>query len=306
MPDPIVALVGVETLFGADVREQITSRLPNVRLQLIGAQPDDEVILTAEAGEAAVITGLDSERLQSAQAIVLAGSPESSRKAMAKLGSVKVPVFDLTYGLEDLPEARLAPEPSRIPHPAASTLVALLRTLHAAHTVQRAVAQIFVPASEFGRPGVMELQKQTSQLLSFKPLEKIVFSDQLAYNLLAGTLTELETRIEKHVASLLGRTPEVPMPSLRLLQACVMHGYGFSVWVQLASREGVAKTLEAGGFDLWPDEAPSMAGVAGQTGMSVGAIQEDRNDRSGLWIWAAADQYQLASGQCASLLGAVL
>ncbi len=309
MADPIVALVGVETLLGADVRELIAERLPKVRTRLIGAQAGDEMILTAEGGEAAVITGVDSDKLQSAQAIVLAGSPDSSRKAMAKLGRAQVPVFDLTHGLEDLPEARLAPEPARVqivPHPAASTLIALLRTLHSGHTVQRAVAQILAPASELGRPGVAELQKQTSQLLAFQPIEKSVFPEQLAFNLLAGTLAETEARIEKHVASLLGRTPEVPMPSLRLVHAPVMHGYSFSVWVQLASRDGAAKTLKKSGFDLWPDQASNVVGVAGQSGMSIGAMQEDRNDRGGLWIWAVVDQFQVSASQCVSLLGAVL
>ena len=309
MADPIVALVGGETLLGADVREMIADRLPHVKTRLIGTQADDAVILTAEGGEATVITGVDSERLQSAQAVVLAGSAESSRKAMARLGAVRIPVIDVSYGLEDLPEARLAPEASRVqivPHPAASTLVALLRTLHAAHTVERTVAQIFAPASEHGRAGVAELQTQTAQLLAFQPLEKVIFPEQLAFNLLAGTLAESESRVEKHVASLLGRTPEIPMPSLRMIQAPVMHGYSFSIWVQLAERAGAAKTLEAGGFDLWPDDAPHVVGVAGESGMSIGAVQEDRNTRDGLWIWVVADQFRVSAGQAASLLGAAL
>ena len=83
MADKIVALVGGETLLGADVRELIADRLPQVRTRLIGAQSADGLILTEVAGEAAVITALDGENLTSAQAVVLAGSPESSRKAMA-------------------------------------------------------------------------------------------------------------------------------------------------------------------------------------------------------------------------------
>ena len=144
------------------------------------------------------------------------------------------------------------------------------------------------------------------ELLSFQPLEKTIFPDQLAYNLLAGTLGDTESRIEKHIASLLGRTPEVPMPSLRVIQAPVMHGYSFSIWVQLAAREGAAKTLEAGGFDVWADDAPNVVSVAGQSGMSVGALREDHNDRRGLWLWLVADQYRVAAGQCVALLGAAL
>lgn len=307
--DAIVALVGGETLLGADVRELIADRLPQVRTRLIGAQADDAVILTEEGGEAAVITGFDAGNLSEAKAVVLAGSADSSRKTMAQLRGSTIPVFDLTGGLEDLPEARLAPEPARVqvvPHPAASTLVALLRTLHAAHTVQRMVAMVLAPASELGRAGVAELQKQTTQIFSFQPLEKVIFPDQLAFNVLAGSLGETEARIEKHVASLLGRTPDVPMPSIRLIQAPVMHGYSFSIWVQLGSRDGVTQTLESGGFDVWTDDPPHVVGVAGQSGMSIGAIQEDRNDRAGVWLWVVADQFRVAAGQCVSLLGAAL
>jgi aspartate-semialdehyde dehydrogenase len=310
MADPIVALVGGETLLGADVRELIADRLPQVRTRLIGAQSMNAVILTEVAGEAAVITQLDGENLKSAQAVVLAGSAESSMKAMALMRGSQIPVFDVTHGLEELPEARLAPEPSRVqvvPHPAASALVALLRTVHPHHTVERAVVQAFAPASELGRAGVEELQKQTAQLLAFQPIDKIVFPEQLAFNLLAGTLGETELRIEKHMASLLGRTPEVPMPSLRVIQSPVMHGYSFSVWLQLGGeRDGVAKTLENGGFDLWVDDPPNAVGVAGESGMSIGAVHEDRNDRKAVWIWMVADQFRVAAGQCVALLGAAV
>jgi aspartate-semialdehyde dehydrogenase len=76
--------------------------------------------------------------------------------------------------------------------------------------------------------------------------------------------------------------------------------------VQLAQRDGVAETLKDGGFDVWPDEAPNVVGVAGESGMSVGALQPDRNDHRGFWIWAVADQFRLAAGQAVSLLGSAL
>ena len=311
MTEPIIALVGGETLLGSDVRELIADRLPQVRTRLVGAQADNTVILTAEQGEAAVITNLDSERLTSAKAVVLAGSPDSSRKAMAMLrGAPEVPVFDMTGALEDLPEARLAPETARIrvvPHPAASLLTALMRTLHPRHTVERMVAQILAPASEHGRAGVDELQKQATELLSFQPVSKLVFPDQLGFNLLAGTLGTVETRIDRHLASLLGRTPELPLPSVRLVQAPVMHGYSFSIWVQLAAeRDAVPATLKDGGFDVWPDGAPNVMSVAGETGMSAGALEADRSDHRGYWIWAVADQFRVAAAQCVALLEAVL
>jgi hypothetical protein len=49
-----------------------------------------------------------------------------------------------------------------------------------------------------------------------------------------------------------------------------------------------------------------VVGIAGQSGLSIGAVEEDRNDHRGLWIWLAADQFRVAAGHCVSLLGAVL
>ena len=313
MADSLIALVGGETLLGADVRELLAERVANARVRLVGAQAIGTAILTeGAAGEADVITGIDSDTLTEAKLVILAGSPDSSRKALAMLrNNPEIPVLDLTFGAEDLPEARLAPEPARIqvvPHPAASVLVALLRTLHAGHTVERTVAHLMAPASEFGRAGVTELQHQTAQLLSFQPLEKQVFGgEQLGFNLLAGAVAETEARIEKHVASLLGRTPEVPMPSLRVTLAPVMHGYSMSIWVSLAgSRDGVEATLKEGGFDIWPDNAPNVVGVAGQSGISLGAMAADHNDHRGYWIWAAADQFRVQAGQAVALAGHLL
>ena len=53
-----------------------------------------------------MITPLDAERLQGSDVIFCAGTPESTRKAYDLAG--ERPTFiDLTYALEDLPEARL-------------------------------------------------------------------------------------------------------------------------------------------------------------------------------------------------------
>lgn len=67
--NPKVALVGGESLLGQDVREVFRERLPHVRIDLVGSR--DSEILTEEAGEAVVMTGLDGDTL--AEADVIAG-----------------------------------------------------------------------------------------------------------------------------------------------------------------------------------------------------------------------------------------
>ena len=48
----------------------------------------------------------------------------------------------------------------------------------------------------------------------------------------AVKLEDVEARIERHLASLLALASRAPMPSLRLIQAPVFHGYSFSAWVE--------------------------------------------------------------------------
>jgi aspartate-semialdehyde dehydrogenase len=186
----------------------------------------------------------------------------------------------------------------------------LLRRLHAADPVCNSVIQIFAPASEHGVSGVHELQQQTVSLLSFKSLPKAVFDAQLSFNLLArygeeapAPLEETEMRIERHLASLLalpGDGEGAPMPSLRLIQAPVFHGYSFSAWVEFRDAPDMeilesglsADGIEVRGRDFEP---PSNVGQAGQGGIAVGGITPDRNHAEAVWLWFVADNVRLAA-----------
>jgi len=172
------------------------------------------------------------------------------------------------------------------------------------------VIQIFAPASEHGMPGVRELQQQTVSLLSFKNLPKAVFDAQLGFSLLArygeeapAPLERVELGIERHLATLLelpGEGAGAPMPSLRLIQAPVFHGYSFSAWVEFEENPGV-EALESGLACEWIDvrgaefEPPTNVGQAGQGGIAVGAIAEDRNQPGACWFWVVADNLRLAA-----------
>src|SRR5205814_1998122 len=154
--------------------------------------------------------------------------------------------------------------------------------------------------------GIDELQQQTVSLLSFKGLPKDVFDAQLSFAMLArygeeaaAALEDIELRIERHLATLLANGSRAPMPSLRLVQAPVFHGYSFSLWVELEDNPGVEaieKTLATAGLDVRQEgiEPPNNVGMAGQSGIAVGAIALDRNHPSACWIWMAADNLRLS------------
>src|ERR1700724_3855961 len=116
--------------------------------------------------EPALVEELQAENLAGARAVFLAGSAESSRKALdeADAAADSSSVFiDLTYTAEERTDARLrAPqvesEPDEdgaavhvIAHPAAIALALFLRRVQAHDPIRRSVIQIFAPASEYGR-----------------------------------------------------------------------------------------------------------------------------------------------------------
>jgi len=320
-----IALIGSDSLLGREVRDIVATSAATFDLRLVADAGEQPGSLTRVGDEPTVVGSLDAASLIDARAIFLAGSAESSRKTLELLDrSSGATVIDLTGAAEERPEARLraplvedpAEEPAIdapvhvIAHPAAIALALFLRRLHAHDPVRSSVIQIFAPASEHGAPGVEELQNQTISLLSFKPLPHAIFDTQLSFSLLAKygdeapvPLEDAELRMERHLASLLalpGEGQDAPMPSLRLLQAPVFHGYSFSAWVEFESNPGVdtletslaAGSIEVRSIDVEP---PTNVSQAGQGGIAVGAIQPDRNNPEACWFWIVADNLRLTA-----------
>ncbi len=327
-----IALVGSESLLGREIRDIIATSMPEVELRLLAADEEAPGTLTRVGDEPTLVSGLEAENLAEAQAVFLTGSPESSQKALQLAGD-SIPVIDLTYAAEELPEARLrAPMVEGesegedgtvqvIAHPAAIALALFLRRLHAQDPIRRSVVQIFAPASERGTDAVEELQQQTVSLFAFKPLPRAIFDTQLAFSMLARygeeatvPLEESELRIERHLATLLalpGDGEGAPMPSLRLIQAPVFHGYSMSAWVQFESNPGLealesslaTEGIEVRGGDFEP---PTNVGQAGQGGIAVGAITPDRNDAEAFWFWIVADNLRVMAENAVAVATGIL
>lgn len=320
---PRLALVGSDSLLGREIRDLAANADPSLPLRLIAADEEQEGALTRLGDEPVVTEALTEDAFSDARAVFLAGSPESSRKALELAGETPdFAIIDLTYAAEERPDSRLrAPmletysEPHQsavhvVAHPAAIALALFLRRLHAHHPIRRSVIQIFAPASEHGKKGVEELQQQTVGLLSFKGLPKSIFDAQASFAMLAkygaeapATLEETELRIERHLATLLGFEGDgegAPMPSLRLAQAPVFHGYSFSAWVEFEGNPGI-EAIESGlafdAIEVLSDQfdPPNNVGQAGLSGISVGAISPDRNHADAVWFWLAADNVRLAA-----------
>jgi aspartate-semialdehyde dehydrogenase len=318
------ALVGSDSLLGRELRDLIAVGHVPVDLKLISEDPEKAGALTEQGGEPALVWSLDEATLRDAPVVLLAGSAESTLRAL-DLRAETPGTIDLTHAAEDHPRSFIrapfveppgfrAPDDAvhSIAQPAAIAIAMVLPRLHAQFPVRRSAIHIFEPASERGTPGVEELQQQTVGLLSFKSMPKKLFDAQLAFNMLAQygedapvTLESAELRIERHLATLLSRcaaphTAPAPMPSLRLIQAPVFHGYSLSLWVEFEENPGV-EALEAALADERIDvrrsdlEPPSAVAVAGQDGVAVGALAMDRNDPQACWCWLVADNLRLVA-----------
>jgi aspartate-semialdehyde dehydrogenase len=315
----IIALVGSETLLGREVREVFGESALGEQLRLL-ASDDEESVRIANIGDApAILNKLEPEEMEDAAVVILAGTAESSKLALgARPNGV---IIDLTGAAEEDPDARVrAPQveasdyradldgPQIAAHPAATAIALVLVRLHPMFPIARSIIHVFEPASERGKSGVDELQRQTVSLLSFQQLPKEVFAAQLSFNMLAKLgeeapvqLHDVEERIDRHLATLLERAETgVPMPSIRLTQVPVFHGYSLSFWLEFEDAPDVISLEEALSGD-WIDvrsgdvEPPDNAGIVGQSGISVGAITPDRNDGNAVWLWLAADNLRLTA-----------
>jgi aspartate-semialdehyde dehydrogenase len=317
---PLIAVVGGDTLLAKEIREVLGESKPAPRVQLISASGDGAK-LAAEVGEAVVMAPLTAESLTGAAVAFLAGSPASSRRAHKVNPKGGPRLIDLVGGLEEQPEARLrAPFADPADHqeqqhseapiqviaqPAAIAIAMFLGRLAKTAKIRRSVMHVFEPASERGQRGLDELQQQTVGVLSFQKLKTDVFDTQLAFNMLARygeeaiePLEGIEQRVEKHLASLLTAWPGIPMPSLRVIQPPVFHGHSISAWVEFEENPGadaLQKALADAGLDVRADEPPSNVGMAGQTGLSVGAIAVDHNQPRASWFWLVSDNLRLAA-----------
>ena len=321
---PTVAIVGGDSLIAREIRDLLGTLKPPPDIRLVTGEPEGVKMVRDDEGDAMVLAPLDEDALEEVDVVFLAGNLESARKTLELTSGGKTAIVDVTGCLDDHPRARLrAPQvekTSSFPpnvihvaaHPAAVALALLFERLAARFVIEQSVVEVFAPASELGQAALTELQTQTINLLSFKSLPKDVYDAQLGFNMLPAygkesphNLEETEGRMERHLATLL-MPLQTTMPSLRLIQAPVFHGYSCSLWIEFKEAAEVAAVEEAAAStnievrrDI--DEAPTNVGVAGETGLIVGGVRPDRNHPRAFWIWLVADNLRTLGATAVSV-----
>lgn len=292
----VIAVVGAQTLLGREIREVLEASHLDLTVRQLNTEEDEGNSFTRAQDDLVAMEHVSLESLEGAEVVVLAAPTTVTLPKDARL-------IDLTASRQGQLVAPMVTGPMKAkgtvhtPHPAAIAMGLLLARLP--ETPVRAVFDVFEPASERGKDGIDELQQQTINLLSFKPLPQTVFDAQASFNLLSAygenarePLAAIEERLAEQMELMLaGR----PMPSLRVLHAPVFHGLMMSAWMEFAGpveqlAERVANELvEVRGTDV---EQATNVGVAGQTGLIV-SIKQDRQQPNAYWFWIGADNLRL-------------
>jgi aspartate-semialdehyde dehydrogenase len=328
-----LAIVGAGTLKGKEVAEVLGDRnFPSADIKLLDDN-DSLGQLETVGDEVSFIQSVRAEQFEKVDFTFFACDQECTRQNWKKAQKAGSTIVDLSYALEDEPDAEvkspwiqrqlgqtltpeLQPAPAIVAHPAAVVLALLMLRVQKAGPVKRVVATVFEPASEHGQKGMDELHEQTVNLLSFQQLPKKVFDTQVAFNMVARygeqslpALATIERRVLKHYHRIAGHA--APLLSLLMVQAPIFHGYAFTLHVEMEAAveiESISKALAGEHVTITggAEESPSNVNAAGQADVLV-SLQPDANLPTGLWLWAAADNLRIAAAtavECAENMAA--
>jgi aspartate-semialdehyde dehydrogenase len=322
-----VAIVGAATLRGKEVAEMLNERnFPAVDIRLLD---DDESIgqLEATGDEISFIQSVRTEQFSNVDFTFFANDAECARKNWKRARDAGSTIVDLSGALEDEAGAQvrspwvehergevwrpdLQPAPVVVAHPAAVVLALLLLRASKAGKIKTAAATLFEPASEQGQKGMDELHQQTVNLLSFQPLPKDVFDEQVAFNLVARygqksqlSTDSLEARVLRHYQKIAGS--QLVEPALMTLQAPVFHGHAMAIYLETEQpddrgNDNAEKLSQALAGDhitvanASDETQPNNVSAAGQPNILV-SIKRDAARTNGVWLWAAADNLRIAA-----------
>lgn len=321
-----VAIVGASSLRGKELKQVLDDRnFPATDIVLL----DESVMagtLTEAGGEPTFIRALEEDSFDGVRFAFFAGTQTDTEQSWQAAQRAGATVIDLSGALAasagttiSIPLlASALPAASRVPGAesgsAASAYYSPPSPVIIASTVaaavskfqpQRIVITLFPPVSERDQSGIEELESQTTNLLSFRPIERAVFDAQVAFNLLSAygaesklRLADLRSAIIRDVTQYLdGR---LAVPAIQLLQAPVFYGYAFAAYAEFASPKPIEQLESAFGnlgvkVAASPEDAPTNVSVAGESEIQLARIDADPSVAAGVWLWGVADNLRLAA-----------
>jgi aspartate-semialdehyde dehydrogenase len=317
-------IIGASSLLGKEVTELLEERYPSADFRLL----DDASAmgqLTEAGGEVTFIQPVTADSFENADFAIFACAPEFTLTTWELAKDAGCSMLDLSGAMQNLdtpgvvlhsPWLESGGTSTNIrtpdiaisgviaPHPVALVLTLLLMRATHAGEILSSVANIFRPISDIGKTAMDELHQQSIQLISFKPVPKDFFDEQLTFNLLTqyGGESKIKMRdfvmpLHRQIQGLLGEAAR--MPAIQAVQAAVFHGQTISLFVEFNQPTDFHKlvtSLAGEHVQIVPpnEEYPNNVNTVGMDTIQV-AVRADASHKNGFWIWAVADNLRLAA-----------
>ncbi len=267
-------------------------------------------------GEAVEVQELTSESFRGIHiALFSAGGSVSARFAPAAVEAGAV-VVDNTSHFRMEPDVPLV-VPEVNPHaiaeyrkrgiianPNCSTIqmVVALKPLHDAARIRRIVVSTYQAVSGTGKRAIEELERQSRDVLGFRPAVPGVYPHPIAFNCLPHIDVFLDNAYTKEEMKMVNETKKIlEDPSVRVtattVRVPVFYGHSESVNVEferpITADRARALLEQAPGVVVVDDPAnnryPLPVDAAGKDPVYVGRIRQDDTVDSGLNLWVVAD-----------------
>ncbi len=312
----VVALVGAASELGRDLRDVLLERGFPVSAWLLTDDNDEILSLDDGDAEGAPIAVSEDTDLSTADLVFLCGSPEQTQAILPQIEQSSAIVIDLSQvlALRDevaliVPEVNVEAIESAIddrllatPLPAATALAVALGPIERAARLRRLTVTCLEPVSST-EGGVEELARQTTDLLSGREPEPVLWPARIAFNLIpqvgdiGGTgATEREWQIQRQLSRILD-LPDLPV-SVHVVRVPTFYGQGLVVSVETEEPLDTETALElfrgAPGLHLHEgarqsSNYPTLSDAVGSEATHIGRVREDPTVPCGVSFWLAID-----------------
>jgi aspartate-semialdehyde dehydrogenase len=303
-----IGIIGPRTPFGQGVRKRLEEgELPVIELKLFETESEGST-LTQFGDEVVVTQPIDPDIFPHLDALLVgARDDDLLNRIAAEAGEADVlTLVEGALGLggsvvtvENCDElksgrARLGILPRAESHLVGTTLAAI----EASHSVERAVANVLVPAHAAGDPGASELHQQFVHILNFKAPPTDVLQEQLAFNVRLLGASERGLDVADTVAWEASRLAKLEGAlTVSLVQVPVFHGYCAAIWVETGDRldaRSIRAAFRSKAFESAKPgrgaKSPSPVSVAGTATVHIGPVRAgSTSGPPGFWLWAVAD-----------------
>jgi len=319
-----IVIAGASSLLGAEVKSLLEeSRFAASDFRLL----DEELaagMLTEAGGEPAVIRPVEEDSFDRARFVFFTGSNEFTRANLAlaqRSGAVIIDLSGHSVSLADsVPWFRGnemlrgqdfpgKPRFATIPSASAEALIRLTLGLQGLG-LRQLNATVLQSVSAWGKPGIEELETQSSQLLSIQTPGKQLFDAQVAFNTLDrfGPTSRFDLRaalanLLSEVQACLRGTPVVP--AIQLVHIPAFYGVTLSACADLDISIDAARIQnackEAGFSVVQAPDNPNNLSVAEESAVQLAQPEPDPAKPGTWWFWGAADNIRLPAWNAVKL-----